>query len=60
MTSLCILYMYVEEAGLTDGRQEFKRLVSTRVRAARDVFQGFWRGQEGGCQAEMDKYPFCD
>jgi len=52
--------MYIEGAGRTDGRQEFKRLVSTRVWVARDVFQGFWRGQEGGYQAEMDKYPFCD
>ena len=52
--------MYKKEASHTDGRQEFKRLVSTRGEAAREVFQGFWRGQEGGCQAEMDKYPFCD
>jgi len=33
--------MYKKEAGLTDGRQEFDRLVSTRVWTGRDVFQGF-------------------
>ena len=52
--------MYKKEAGRTDGRQEFERLVSTEGEAARDVFQGFWQGQEGGYQVGMDKYPFCD
>jgi len=39
--------MYKKGAGLTDGRQEFKRLASTRVWAARDVFQRFLAGPGG-------------
>ena len=39
--------MYKKEAGHTDGRQEFERLVSTEGEAARDVFQGFLAGPGG-------------